>query len=155
MQDRIINLVGASGTGKTTIAKHLKGKGFNIIKSYTTRKPRRENEWGHIFIRGNWEVVDLFCAIDRRGNDIEIPKGNMIAYKNLYRDHYFATKEQYQGKGTSIYIVDPDGAEQVKRDVDDAEVITIALNADKENRMHRIRGRLTKQYLGDMTTVRE
>lgn len=70
-------------------------------------------------------------------------KGEMIAFFNDYSKNeiYFATKEQYQGKGTSIYTVDPDGAEQVKRNVTDAEVVTIFLMADEGIRARRLRDR--------------
>ena len=50
MKDKIICLVGPSGSGKTTIAKELEKEGYNIIHSYTDRKPRVENEWGHTFV---------------------------------------------------------------------------------------------------------
>lgn len=125
MKDRIICLVGASGSGKTTIAKELEKRGYNVIQSYTTRKPRYKNEWGHTFIKK---------AI---GHEIKMNK-TMIAFKKLYDYEYFATKEQYQGKGTSIYIVDPDGSDQVKHNVKDVEVITIFLNADENVRYHRM-----------------
>lgn len=51
--DKLILLVGPSGSGKTTIAKELEKEGYNIIHSYTTRKPREPNEWGHTFVDRN------------------------------------------------------------------------------------------------------
>lgn len=159
IKDRIINIVGASGTGKTTIAKELEKEGFNIIHSFTTRKPRCKDEWGHTFLE-NWKPVflkrhdckDKLIAFENKHTPKDedykfIHKDSMIAYFNDYdkRDCYFATKEQYQGKGTSIYIVDPDGAEQVKRNVDDAEVVTIFLNTDIEVRRSRLKGRYFKE----------
>ena len=81
MRDKLILLVGASGSGKTTIAKELEQKGFNVIHSYTTREPRKPNEWGHIFIdRAMWHGNTLMA----RGRDeelISVHKSNMIAYK--------------------------------------------------------------------------
>ncbi len=140
--DKIICLVGASGSGKTTIAKRLEKEGYNIIHSYTTRPPREPGEWGHAFINGaNWYEEDVFLGADENyENEIEIHASEMIAFFNDYfkGEVYFATKEQYQGKGTSIYVVDPEGAEQVQKNVQDAEVTTIFLMADENIRYKRM-----------------
>ncbi len=130
-RDKLVLLVGPSGSGKTTIAKELEKEGYNIIHSYTTRKPREENEWGHTFINNN-----TFNSMD---------KSDMIAYFNNYErdEHYFATEQQYQGKGTSIYVVDPSGAKEVQERVKDAEVITIFLMAEEMVRLRRMRNSRT------------
>ena len=122
--DKIICLVGPSGSGKTTIAKELEKEGYNVIQSYTTRKPRHKGEWGHIFVSKN--------AINH------VNEWDLVAIKELYEDYYWSTKDQYQGKGTSIYVVDPDGAEQVRENVKDAKVITIFLMVDEEVREARL-----------------
>ena len=57
--DKIVCLVGPSGSGKTTIAKELEMMDYNIIHSYTTRKPREPNEWGHTFVDRNELVQAL------------------------------------------------------------------------------------------------
>lgn len=153
--DKIICLVGASGTGKTTIAKELDKLGYNIIHSYTTREPREENEWGHIFIP---HIEDMVVShIDHSGLGIINIQGKhkvkckgdklipyiyynrqVFAHKELYGEHYWATKDQYKNKGTSIYIVDPEGAKQTKQVINDAEIITIFLTADEEVRRKRM-----------------
>ena len=125
-RDIIVNLVAKSGSGKTTVAKELEKLGYNVIQSYTTRKPRHKEEWGHTFIN----TADME----------KINKDDMIAFKEVYKGlYYFATKEQYQGKGVSIYTVCPDGAKQVKENVKDAEVITIYLQVDENIREFRMR----------------
>lgn len=131
--DKIICLVGPSGSGKTTIAKELEKLGYNIIHSYTTRKPREPNEWGHTFVDRN-ELAQAPFNIIAIGKRPEL----MIAGEELYGELYFATKEQYKGKGTSIYTVTPKAAEQVRQNVDDAEVITIFLMADEGTRYNRL-----------------
>lgn len=114
--DKIICLVGPSGSGKTTIAKELEKLGYNIIYSYTTREPREPNEWGHTFIDKE-EITHIRTDTDSGLRIIVTRKGNRqillksIAFRKIYKEYYFATKDQYQGKGTSIYVVDPDGAE--------------------------------------------
>ena len=122
--DMIISLIGPSGSGKTSIAQKLQEKGYNVIQSYTTRKPREENEWGHTFV-DNYDNPD-----------------DVIAYENLYGNHYWATKEQYKNKGISIYIIDPQGDKKLRKAVD-CPVISIFLYCDYTNcyrRMSIIRG---------------
>lgn len=133
MIDKIICLVGESGSGKTTIAELLEKEGFNYIQSYTTRKPRYPNEKGHIFI-DNIEDSSDFDMWD----SVYYPKKNVIAYTYFDGHHYWATKEQYKNKGTSIYVIDPDGVNLLKEKVKDAKLITIYLKADTEVRIHRM-----------------
>lgn len=139
---KLILLVGPSGSGKTTIAKELEKEGYNIIHSYTTREPREPDEWGHTFITaGNWYEEDIYSGGDiNYEKEIRVHANEMIAFFNDYDANqiYFATYEQYQDKGTSIYIVDPNGAKQVRENVRDAEVVTIFLIADKEVRCQRM-----------------
>lgn len=136
-KDRIINLIGASGSGKTAVAKELDKLGFHIIQSYTNRNPRYKDEWGHTFI-------DKFIKL--KSSEVTfIYKGEkrieeFIAYFNNYEkhEHYFATKNQYKGKGTSVYIVDTLGAKQVKEIVTDIPVLTVYLVADESVRKQRL-----------------
>lgn len=155
--DRLVLLVGPSGSGKTTVAKELEKEGYNIIHSYTTRLPREPDEWGHTFIpqltdrkisyighsglgilniEGYKEYEDEF---NKKAEILYIYyNSEVIAHKELYGEHYWATKDQYQGKGTSIYVVDPSGAEQVRQNVKDAEVLTIFLMVDEKERFRRL-----------------
>lgn len=136
MKDKIVCLVGPSGSGKTTIAKELEKEGFNVIQSYTTRPPREPGEWGHIFS----DIKEYINATIKHEM-----QNYLIAYQKLYDHHYWATKEQYKNKGTSIYVVDPKGAGQVKKNVKDAEVITILLTVDVGKRIIRLRRRLLNE----------
>ena len=46
-----ILLVGASGSGKSTVADHLHNEcGYDVLQSYTTRPRRTVDETGHIFV---------------------------------------------------------------------------------------------------------
>jgi len=127
MNDKIICLVGESGSGKSTIAELLEKEGYNYIQSYTTRKPRYEGEKGHIFTDD----------ASRFYEDIYL-KNEYIAYTYFDGHHYFATKEQYQGKGTSIYVVDVTGIKKLKQRVKDAEIVVIYLKCEQHTRWDRM-----------------
>lgn len=141
--DKIICLVGESGAGKSTIAELLEKGGYNYIQSYTTRPQRYENEKGHIFVDyvGCFypEIIHLETG-DCMVNNL---RHNVIAYTFFDNNHYWATSEQYQGKGTSVYVVDPRGARELKEKVRDAEIVVIYLKVDSDVRFERMLKRNT------------
>lgn len=111
--DEIYCLIGPSGSGKTTIAKKLEKNGYNIIHSYTTRKPRKKKEWGHTF-------ADSYTHNE-----------SVIAHNIFNGEHYWAEKEQYEGRGKSIYIIDLPGYAQLKATVSD-KVVGIYLDVSPD-----------------------
>lgn len=130
--DKIICLVGESGSGKSTIAELLEEEGYNYIQSYTTRKPRFEGEKGHIFMGdSNIAYVDELIPENELLSDV-------IAYTFFNGNHYWANKEQYQGKGVSIYVIDPAGVEYLREKITDAEILVIYLRCDKATRFSRM-----------------
>lgn len=147
-EDMIVNIIGASGSGKTTVAKELEKKGYNIIHSYTNREPRGHDEWGHTFISDDGFTIDTDGLVGQQNGVATNNYGKIIALRELYGNIYFATKEQYLDKGVSIYVVDPIGANQVKENVDSVPVVTIFLNADEKTRKERLlRTRCPKQAM--------
>ena len=147
--DKIIALCGESGSGKSTIAELLEKDGYNYIQSYTTRKPRNKGERGHIFVDKN--SIEYFHMLDQLDGYIGIPHGkkfkiknNIIAYTFYDNEHYWATKEQYQGKGTSVYVIDPTGIRMMKEKVTDAEIVVIYLKVDEKVRQNRMADRKSK-----------
>ncbi len=117
--DIILCLVGESGCGKTTVAVELEKQGFNIIHSFTTRKAREKNEWGHTFV-----------------DEFDNPN-DLIAYTFFNNNHYWATKSQYAGRGLSVYVIDPAGVESLRYKVD-VPIISVYLKVDTITRKHRL-----------------
>lgn len=119
--DRIVCVVGPSGSGKTTVAKELEKLGYNIIKSYTNRKPRVKDEYGHIFVNEKYKDTD-----------------DTIAYTKFADYEYWATRDQYKNKGISIYIICPQGANELREKVKDAEIVSIYLDVSESVRRNRM-----------------
>lgn len=122
-KDILICLIGKSGSGKSTIAKHYYNEGYNVIQSYTDRVKRHEDEWGHIFISTE---------------DVESYRSNMIAHTFYNNHHYFATRNQYKNKGISFYVIDPYGVDNLISSVLDADLCFIYINADEAIRRERM-----------------
>lgn len=93
--NNLILLVGESGSGKTTVATELERQyGFKSIQSYTTRPPRNESEYGHIFVSN-----DEFDAL----------QSDLVAYTEYNGYRYGATKQQVNE--CDIYVIDPSGVQ--------------------------------------------
>lgn len=127
MKDKIICLIGESGSGKSTIAQLLRARGFNYIESYTTRTPRYANEKGHIF-------VDI-AEMNRHELDGTI---KIIAKNNYNGNYYWALNTQYKNKGISIYVIDPVGIDALRKEAPDAEIYGLYLKTDKAIRFERL-----------------
>ena len=95
--NEIYLFVGRSGSGKSTVADLLREKGWKILESFTTRKPRFEGETGHIFV-----TKELFDALE-----------NKCAYTYFDGNEYCAISAQVDL--ADIYIIDPDGIDYFKR----------------------------------------
>lgn len=150
MGDKIVCLVGESGSGKSTLAELLEKEGYNYIESYTTRKPRYKGERGHTFInkdnyefnfdnKSHFKILKLDKEIE--GFTVGLPL-DYVAYTFYNGEHYFATRDQYKGKGISIYVIDPAGIKDLKNNVEDAEIVVIYLNIAESQRFVRMELRI-------------
>lgn len=139
----LICLVGASASGKTTIARKLEeDKGIPVIRSYTSREPRHEDEWGHKFVSCELSNDNTHLITEDR----LFYRDDIIAYFNSYKsdNHYWATDEQVLKGQSNIYIVDPSGAEQAHKfyEGSNVRVTTVYLNVDEQVRAKRLMARL-------------
>lgn len=127
-RDHLILLVGASGSGKTAVAKEMEKRGYNVIQSYTTREPRHENEWGHTFV----SQMDQHCLSNLKRNE------ELIAYTFYNGHHYWATKNQISGP--TFYIIDPAGIESLVKNnwYPRHKTTIIYLNASRDTRYSRM-----------------
>ncbi|QSF43461.1 AAA family ATPase [Paenibacillus tianjinensis] len=141
MKKKCFVLMGYSGSGKTEIAKALEKYSYNILQSYTTRQPRYEGEYGHMFC-----TVDEYEQFERNGE--------VAAYSLIEGNHYFSTKEQIYNTPNLIYVCDPDGIKDLKEKITDIEFITIYIKVDKKTRMRRMheRGDSVDKILSRVTT---
>ena len=91
-------IVGASGTGKTILVSQLENlHNLSPIPSYTTRPPRSDSEYGHIFVND-----EAFTQLK-----------NIVAY-TLYNGYqYGATSEQVDVH--DLYVIDPSGVDFFKK----------------------------------------
>lgn len=118
-------LVGMSGSGKTSIAEALKEKyGLTSIQSYTTRKPRYDNEQGHIFVD-----KETFDSLQDK-----------VAYTKFNNNEYCATAEQIENN--DIYVIDPKGIKELRKNYKGKKIIyTIYIECKLSDRYERMRKR--------------
>lgn len=120
----IVCLLGKSGSGKTTIVKKLnKEYGYEILDSYTTRRPRYEGEEGHTFI----DIETFAQLLDK------------VAYNNFNGHHYCATKNQVDM--SDLYVIDVPGLKQLKELYHGKEIISIYIDVPMEVCLERMRNR--------------
>lgn len=123
MSDKILLLVGASGSGKTTIAEILENDyGLKQIQSYTTRPRRHEDERGHIFVT------------DEEFDQLE----DFVGFTNFNGYRYAATAQQVEEN--DIYVIDPAGIRYFRNTYSGTKTpVVIHIYADRQTREDRMR----------------
>lgn len=119
--NKIICLLGESGSGKTTIANRLHEEyGYEILQSYTTRPPRYEGETGHTFIN-----VPTYAALK-----------NKVATDEYNGNFYAATKEQVDN--ADIYVINSNGLKQLRENYHGKPIVAIYVDVFMEERLSRM-----------------
>lgn len=123
----VIVLLGASGSGKSTIENELAiHHGFNKIISYTTRKPRENEESGK-----DYYFVD---------NDTfeEVLKRDLFAEHDEYSQNrlYGTLKNDYLD-GDKVVVLTPNGLRQLKKNCPNEDIFTVLVEASLGTRIKR------------------
>ena len=106
--DKLFLFVGKSASGKTSIARMLEIQyGHKQVQSYTTRPPRSDGEYGHVFVTDE-EFKNL---------------GELAAYTFYNGFHYGTTFKQLDE--CNIYVIDPPGIEDLLKKIDHKRSIVI------------------------------
>ena len=123
----IIVLLGASGSGKSTIESELSTHhGFEKIVSYTTRKPRENEENGK-----DYYFVD---------NDTfkEILNRDLFAeYDEYSQNRLYGTLKSDYVDGNKVVVLTPNGLRQLKKNCPNDNIFTILVEANLGTRVKR------------------
>ena len=115
----MVILSSPSGAGKTTLVNKISSiKNFTISISYTTRKPRPNEEDGkHYFFIDNKKFEKL------------IKNNDLIEYANVFNNYYGSSKdivfEKLDNGQNVIFDIDWQGTEQIKEKKLNYKIITI------------------------------
>ena len=123
----IIVLLGASGSGKSTIEHELAtNHGFTKIISCTTRKPRENEEIGkdYYFIDNN--TFNEFLNRDLFAEHDEYSQNRL----------YGTFKRDYEG-GDKVVVLTPNGLRQLKKNCPNEDIFTILVEASLGTRIKR------------------
>lgn len=113
----LLACLGVSGSGKTTLVNKLAKKyGYNVLKSYTTRKPRENDE------------ADLsshtFCSLD----DVAELQDEIVCSNWFNGNFYFATRSQLDEN--DIYVTDTCGLKDLYRSYFNKPILSVFLDVD-------------------------
>lgn len=125
MKPIIIAIVGASGSGKTSLSKFLqKEMDIPMIVSTTTR-PRRPDET---------EGEDYFFV----GSSSGYKRQDMLTYTRFGGYEYFSLKKQLPKSGFCTYVVEENGIRALKRSAgEDYGVFSVTVQCKPEIRIAR------------------
>lgn len=124
----IIVLLGASGSGKSTIENELAiHHGFKKIISYTTRKPRENEENGKDYF-----FIDN-CTFE------EVLSRKLFAEYDEYSQNrlYGTLKSDYVNGEDKVVVLTPNGLRQLKKNLPNGNIFTVLVEASLGTRIKR------------------
>ena len=123
----IIVLLGASGSGKSTIENELATHhGYKKIISYTTRNPRDGEENGK-----DYYFID---------NDTfeEVLSRNLFAEHDEYsQNRLYGTLKSDYVDGDKVVVLTPNGLRQLKKNCPNEDILTVLVEANLGTRVKR------------------
>lgn len=123
----IIVLLGASGSGKSTIENGLVDNyGYEKIVSYTTRKKRD----------GETNGKD-YHFIDNEAFKSALAHGLFIEYEEYSQDRYYGTLKTDYTDGDKVVVLTPNGLRQLKKHCDGLDIFSVLVEASLGTRVKR------------------
>ena len=132
----VVVLSSPSGAGKTTLVKKIaQENNFKISISYTTRKPRTNEENGN----------DYFFISEEKFKNL-IDNNEFLEYAKVFENYYGSSKNQVfekLNKGENvIFDIDWQGTEQIKKQKLNYKIITFfILPPSKSELFNRLKNR--------------
>ena len=128
MSKPLIAILGLSGAGKSTLSHKLERKyGYTSIRSYTTRKPRENDE------------TDLITHTFITPEEVEQYRDSIIASNYINDTFYFVTQNQLDCG--DIYVVEENGLRDIRNHYHNKKIISIYLDVDLSITAHRLANR--------------
>lgn len=123
----IIVLLGASGSGKSTIENELATHhGFEKIVSYTTRKPRENEENGK----------DYYFVDNDTFNEI-LNRDLFAEYDEYSQNRLYGTLKSDYVDGNKVVVLTPNGLRQLKKSCPNENIFTVLVEANLGTRVKR------------------
>ena len=124
----IIALLGASGSGKSTVEKHLnENYGYEKIISYTTRSPRVNENDG---VDYNFITNDEFKKL--------IDEGKIAEYDEYSQGRLYGTLKEDYTSGDKVVVLTPNGFRQLKQMCgENISIMSVLINATLGTRVKR------------------
>ena len=123
----IVVLIGASGSGKSSIEKILADKyGYEKITSYTTRSPR------------NGEVNGVDYNFIDNNTFTDMIRNNLFAeYDEYSQNRLYGTLKSDYAEGNKVVVLTPNGFRKIRQNCNSSNIYTVFVNASLGTRVKR------------------